>query len=106
MMTASGADDLCLSLKEPTRGVILVGAKKALNSWPDRSARAPVRLATRPCSGQRQPNGFRNRLPWKGRGAITERCALSFRAMRTIVEDKISCRLCGESLPGVTELPC
>jgi hypothetical protein len=31
VVTASGADDLCLSLKEPTRGVILVSAIEALN---------------------------------------------------------------------------
>ena len=31
MMTACGADDLCLSLKEPTRSVILVSAVEALN---------------------------------------------------------------------------
>ena len=31
VMTASGADDLGLSLKKPTRGVILVSAIEALN---------------------------------------------------------------------------
>ena len=31
VMTAGGADDLCLSLKEPTRGIILVSAIEALN---------------------------------------------------------------------------
>jgi hypothetical protein len=42
MMTASGADDLRLSLKEPARGVILVSAIKALNhARIDRCERQP-----------------------------------------------------------------
>ena len=48
VMTAGGADDLCLSLQEPARGIVLVSAIEALKSWSDRSARAPARLATPP----------------------------------------------------------
>ena len=82
-MTAGGADNLCLSLKEPTRGVILVSAIEALNHA--RIDRRERRLGWQRLLAQdpRQPirrHGFRNRLLWKSRVAITERCALSFRA--------------------------